>query len=1035
MVSRKSQSFPRLLAASGDDIAAEMAQARNLGFSGCLVTVAALARDGAETELHALVDQARAHEIALWLTLEIDRVPLDHPIAARFAEAFAIRRAIADGPVDPRRQPRLRGLALARFAEGDADRLLHWWSDRITMLSGIGIAGFLVRHPGAAPASTWRRILASVDDDRQAVFIADTTGISRAKLVGLAGAGFDYCLSSLPWWDLRSSWLVEERRALAEIAPVIAPAAQPGECWPQTSRERLTRIRLAGAIGAGWIAPSGFERIGADNLSDEIRAANALMRSEPTLSAPGAVQALTGPGARITAILRSDAADIRQSERAILALINPDTRSSAIMDRSILANAAADFDATTPSDTDRLKTPLDPGEVRMIALTRSRPVATTPARGADSAIAAARDARIVIDGIAPSAGRPGYAVKRTVGETLLVEADIFTDGHEQIAARALFKPDDERTWIPAEMTPVGNDRWRAELSLARLGRHSFMIEAWIDVWGGFVRDLVKKRDAGVDLALEIREGMALVDAARSHATGQVRQFIESEFARLSGETQDQKAAALLSPDLRRAMAEADEKSFRAASAAQTIEVERQAARFASWYELFPRSETDDAGRHGTFRNVIRRLPDIARMGFDVLYFPPIHPIGEKNRKGRNNSVTAQAGEPGSPYAIGSRDGGHDAIHPQLGGIDDFRALIDAARAQGIEIALDFAIQCSPDHPWLTAHPGWFAWRPDGSMKYAENPPKKYQDIVNVDFYADGATPDLWLALRDVVLHWVDEGVKIFRVDNPHTKPLPFWRWLIAEIRAAHPDVIFLAEAFTRPKLMYELARLGFSQSYTYFTWRNDKAELTSYLTELTTTAVRAFFRPHFFVNTPDINPYFLQRSGRAGFLIRAALAATLSGLWGIYSGFELCEAEPLPGREEYKDSEKYEIRPRDWSKPGSIVAEITTLNRIRKAEPALQSHLGLTFYNVFNDRILYFGKVAPGQDDKILVAISLDPHQPQEANFEVPLWEWGLPDHAGVDVVDLVRGDRFAWWGKIQHVRLTPDAPYAIWRIQPRSEA
>jgi starch synthase (maltosyl-transferring) len=420
------------------------------------------------------------------------------------------------------------------------------------------------------------------------------------------------------------------------------------------------------------------------------------------------------------------------------------------------------------------------------------------------------------------------------------------------------------------------------------------------------------------------------------------------------------------------------------------------------------------------------------MGFDVLYFPPIHPIGTTNRKGRNNSLKPAPDDPGSPYAIGARDGGHDAIHAALGTPEDFRRLVAAAREHGLEIALDFAIQCSPDHPWLTQHPEWFRRRADGSIRYAENPPKKYEDIVNVDFYAEGAMPELWLALRDVVLHWAGEGVRIFRVDNPHTKPLPFWEWMIADVRGRHPDVMFLAEAFTRPTMMYRLGKIGFSQSYTYFTWRNTKSEITDYLRELTTTEVADYYRPNFFVNTPDINPYFLQSSGRAGFLIRAALAATLSGLWGVYSGFELCEAAALPGREEYLDSEKYEVRHRDFNAPGNIVAEITALNRLRRLHPALHSHLGVRFYNAVNDQILVYGKLSPDGAEMILVAVSLDPHHVQEAPFEVPLWEWKLPDNGAVEVEDLMRGSRFVWQGKMQRVRLDPaDLPFAIWRIAP----
>jgi starch synthase (maltosyl-transferring) len=410
----------------------------------------------------------------------------------------------------------------------------------------------------------------------------------------------------------------------------------------------------------------------------------------------------------------------------------------------------------------------------------------------------------------------------------------------------------------------------------------------------------------------------------------------------------------------------------------------------------------------------------ATWGFDVLYFPPIHPIGSKARKGKNNSLAAGPDDVGSPYAIGSPDGGHDALHRQLGTFEDFKRLVDAAREHGLELAIDFAIQCSPDHPWLKQHPDWFKHRPDGTIKYAENPPKKYEDIVNVDFYASGAVPGLWEALRDVVLFWIGHGVKTFRVDNPHTKPLPFWQWMIADVRGRHPEAIFLSEAFTHPKMMYRLAKVGFSQSYSYFTWRNGKQELADYLTELTATEAAEFFRPNFFVNTPDINPIFLQSSGRPGFVIRAVLAATLSGLWGVYSGFELCEAAALTGREEYLDSEKYEIRIRDFDAPGNIVKEITALNRIRKAHPALHSHLGVRFYNSSNDQVLVYGKALTGHEDMVFAVVSLDPRQPQETSFEIPLWEWKLPDSAALAAEDLMTGRRFTLHGKRQWLRLDP---------------
>ena len=457
--------------------------------------------------------------------------------------------------------------------------------------------------------------------------------------------------------------------------------------------------------------------------------------------------------------------------------------------------------------------------------------------------------------------------------------------------------------------------------------------------------------------------------------------------------------------------------------------ERRTAEFASWYELFPRSQSGDPHRHGMLDDVVRRLPAIRDMGFDVVYFPPIHPIGKTNRKGRNNALKAGPDDPGSPYAIGSGDGGHDAIHASLGTFEDFQGLLSEARKVDLEIALDFAIQASPDHPWLKQHPEWFSWRPDGTIRYAENPPKKYEDIVNLDFYADGATPSLWVALRDTIRFWIDQGILLFRVDNPHTKPFPFWDWVIDDIRREHPQVVFLAEAFTRPKVMYRLAKAGFSQSYTYFTWRNTKSELTSYLTELTSEPLAGFFRPHFFVNTPDINPDFLQNAPRPAFLIRAALAATLSGLWGVYNGFELCEGKPDPQRKEYLNSEKYEIRAWDWNCPGNIIGEITALNRIRRENPALHSHLGLSFHNAWNENIMFFEKATVDRQNVVLVAVSLDPSAAQEADIEIPLWKFGLSDYDTLTAEDLMRGRELAWSGKYQRIRLDPELPFAIWRV------
>lgn len=634
--------------------------------------------------------------------------------------------------------------------------------------------------------------------------------------------------------------------------------------------------------------------------------------------------------------------------------------------------------------------------------------------------------RVIIQTITPSVDAAAFPVKRCVGDVLKVEAIIFADGHEQLAADVAFR-DAGGAWSRTAMRAGVNDRWEAEITLTDVGNWTYRVEAWIDHFGGFVRDTRRKRDARQPLGLEAREGLSMLLQAAKGPSNATRAALKTICTGLSKLAIGEQIAVLVAPETQDAMRASDARPFLTSSFEQAVDVERTRAGFASWYELFPRS-AGPSGAHGTLQDVITQLPRIRGMGFDVLYLTPIHPVGRTNRKGRNNALTSGAIDPGSPYAIGSAEGGHDAIHPDLGTLNDFRALVAAARSHGMELALDIAVQMSPDHPWITEHPSWFKRRPDGTMKYAENPPKKYEDIVIPDFYAD---PALWVALRDIFLFWVSEGVRVFRVDNPHTKPIPLWAWLIAEVRAAHPDVIFLAEAFTRPALMYHLAKIGFTESYTYFTWRNTKSELTAYLTELSQTDVREYFRPHFFVNTPDINPFFLQSAGRAGFLIRAALAATTSGLWGMYSGFELCENAALAGREEYLDSEKYELKARTYDAPGNITREITQLNALRNADPVFRSQFGIAFLNAFNDNILYFSKAGADGAYRVLVAINLDPHRTQSCDFEIPLWEWGLPDHETVLVEDLVNGDSFSWTGKMQHMTLTQDRPYAVWRVRP----
>ncbi|MCL9658344.1 alpha-1,4-glucan--maltose-1-phosphate maltosyltransferase [Pseudomonas protegens] len=639
--------------------------------------------------------------------------------------------------------------------------------------------------------------------------------------------------------------------------------------------------------------------------------------------------------------------------------------------------------------------------------------------------------RIAIENTRPVLDGGQFAVKAVAGQQVEVTCKVFADGHDKLAVRVRWREEQQDAWSSQALEDQGNDGWLGRFPVPTVGRYRFCIEAWIDQFASFCYELEKKHRAGVPVSLELQEGRASVQQAAERSEGPLRERLLALQQELAGLLETEQVALFLKDSSARLMAEADHRPYLSLSPEYPLDVERVQAQFASWYELFPRSITEHPSRHGTFNDVHSRLSMIHDMGFDVLYFPPIHPIGRSHRKGRNNALTAAPDDPGSPYAIGSEEGGHEAIHPQLGSLDDFRRLVAAAADHGLEIALDFAIQCSQDHPWLKQHPGWFNWRPDGTIKYAENPPKKYQDIVNLDFYAADAIPSLWLELRDLVIGWVEEGVKTFRVDNPHTKPLPFWQWLIGDVRRQYPEVIFLAEAFTTPAMMARLGKVGYTQSYTYFTWRNTKSELASYFSELNQSPWRECFRPNFFVNTPDINPAFLHDSGRPGFLIRAVLASMGSGLWGMYSGFELCESAPVPGKEEYLDSEKYEIRPRDFNAAGNIIAEIAQLNRIRRQNPALHSHLGLKLYNAWNDQILYFGKRNAEGDNFVLVAVSLDPFNAQEAHFELPLWELGLADDAATQGEDLMNGHRWTWYGKTQFMRLEPAQPFGIWRITP----
>jgi starch synthase (maltosyl-transferring) len=596
-------------------------------------------------------------------------------------------------------------------------------------------------------------------------------------------------------------------------------------------------------------------------------------------------------------------------------------------------------------------------------------------------------ARIQIEHVWPMLDCGRYPVKRTSGQTVGVWADIFRDGHEILRAAVKYRPPGARAWLRAPMEHMEADRWHGAFRPEALGYWQFTIEAWVDLAASWRDELRRKVEAGQeDLEGELAEGAALLG-------------VES-----------------LTVEEGLADATANRSEVRTFSPVLEVDVDRERAGVGAWYELFPRS-------WGGFAGVEETLPRLAELGFDVVYLPPIHPIGRTNRKGRNNAPVAERGDPGSPWGIGSEQGGHTAVAQELGSLDDFERLVARGAELGVEVALDFAIQASPDHPWLTEHPGWFYRRPDGTLKYAENPPKRYQDIYNLNF----ASPDwrgLWQALLDVVLFWVEHGVRIFRVDNPHTKPLAFWEWLIREVRAGTPEVVFLSEAFTRPVRMATLAKAGFSQSYTYFTWKNTKAELTGYLTELTRSTMPEFFRPNFFVNTPDILHEYLQQGGRPAFEARLVLAATLSPSYGIYSGFEWCENVPVAaGSEEYLDSEKYEVKMR--SLDGPLLPLVARLNEVRRANPALQRLENLTFLETRNDELIAYAKHEPG--NAVVVCVNLDPHNAREGLVTVP-GELGLPSAFAAD--DLLSGTSFTWGAGDNYVRLGPGKSHLL-RVEP----
>jgi starch synthase (maltosyl-transferring) len=646
--------------------------------------------------------------------------------------------------------------------------------------------------------------------------------------------------------------------------------------------------------------------------------------------------------------------------------------------------------------------------------------------------------RAVIENVSPQIDNGRYAIKRTLGEKVVIEADIFADGHDALAAVIKYRAPDKVDWLETPMRPLANDRWRGEFIVTQLGSYSYTIEAWIDHFQTWRQDLGKKLRAGQKVNSELRMGARLLETAagpaRADEATTLRRWAKELWTMAAEELMPSLVHRALDEGLAKLMSRQPGRPYAATYTPELrVTVDPVRARFSSWYEIFPRS-CGKSGRHGTFQDCAAQLPRIAAMGFDVLYLPPIHPIGRAFRKGKNNSPVCQPGEPGSPWGIGSAEGGHKTVHRELGTLEDFGHLVQQARVHGIEVALDIALQCSPDHPYVREHPEWFRHRPDGSIQYAENPPKKYQDIVPFDFECD-AWESLWLELKSIFEFWMEQGVRVFRVDNPHTKALPFWEWCLADLKQQDAELVFLAEAFTRPKLMYHLAKLGFTQSYNYFPWRNGKDELIEYFTELIQTDVVEFFRPNLWPNTPDILPEYLQTGGRAAFIVRLILAATLGANYGVYGpAFELGEATPREeGSEEYLNSEKYEIRQWDFAAAGSLQDLITRVNRIRRDNPALQSAQHLRFHRIDNDQLLAYTKSAPDGSDTLLMAVNLDPHHAHSGWLEWPVEEFHLNTDQTYQMHDLLTGARFLWKGARNYLELNPQyAPAHILRVRQR---
>ncbi|MEN8185853.1 MAG: alpha-1,4-glucan--maltose-1-phosphate maltosyltransferase [Bacteroidota bacterium] len=638
--------------------------------------------------------------------------------------------------------------------------------------------------------------------------------------------------------------------------------------------------------------------------------------------------------------------------------------------------------------------------------------------------------RVVIENISPQVNCGDFYIKRVVDQIVTVNADVLGDGHDVIAASVLYKHENEKKWKEVRMQHVNNDEWKASFSVIKKGIYSYKVQAWVDHALNWHHGINRKIEDQQQVGSELLEGVELLKAIRTKLSSSEKSYVkhlDEIFA--SGEKYDEAVAEASGQKLKEIFFKYPTKKLANTSKTLGVYVDRKKALFSTWYEFFPRSASEKEGVHGTFKDCERLLPRVAKMGFDTLYFPPIHPIGEVNRKGKNNTENASDGDVGSCWGIGSKYGGHKDIHSQLGTKDDFIALVKKAEEHGVEIALDYALQAAPDHPWVKSHPDWFKWRPDGTVQYAENPPKKYQDILPI-YFESKDYKNLWDECLDTLFYWIECGVRIFRVDNPHTKPYYFWNWVISEVKKRYPDVLFLAEAFTRPKVMQQLAKQGFTQSYTYFTWRNSKHEFTEYVEELTKTEQREFMRPNFWPNTPDINPYHLQGANESEYIKRYVLAATLSSNIGIYGPvFEYMISDAIPGKEEYLNSEKYQLCNYDWEKENNLTDIIASVNRIRHEQIALQQTNNIKFCHVENDNLLAFYKWDDSKTNELLIVVNLDPYHSQQGLVQLPLNDLGISYNHKVQIHDLFTQDRYNWYDEYNFVELHPSLPFHIFKI------